>query len=416
MGKLLEKFKILNVDFVYVLYILVFLQQMSVAMILHVLDYIVFVIFCINTVYLLFYSIASCFKKKEVNSTFTNYRKIAVLIPAYREDEVIKECVESCLKQDYPQDRYDIIVISDHMKDSTNQALESMAIQLVIVDFENSTKAKALNLAMSRYDNYDIAIVLDADNTIGTDFLQKNNKAFADGTMHVYQSHRIAKNLNTNLALLDAVSEEINNSIFRQGHVNVGMSAALIGSGMAFKYGLLKEKLARIPAVGGFDRALELTLFKERFKIGYLPDAWVLDEKIQTHSDFSRQRRRWMSAQLHYFCEFVKDVPHAICTCNLDFCDKMFQQMSIPRLILVGLNLIIAGTLSLVSWSLSIKWWILLLFLLIALFIAVPRRFLTLRFLLAAVELPMSFILMFFNLFRMKGANKKFIHTKHGVK
>lgn len=385
-------------------------------MALHILDYILFVFFLVNIIYLLFYSVASCCNRKRIEITASVYKKIVVLIPAYREDEVIMECVESCLEQDYPDDKYDIIVISDHMKEDTNHALSKMRVHLVIVDFENSTKAKALNKAMSLYEGYDIAIILDADNTIGPDFLQKNNNAFADETMHVFQSHRVAKNLNTNLALLDAISEEINNSIFRQGHVNVGLSAALIGSGMAFKYTLLKEKLATIPAVGGFDRALELTLFKERCKIGYLPDAWVLDEKIQTQSDFSRQRRRWMSAQLHYFCEFIKDVPYAICTRNWDFCDKMYQQMSLPRLILIGFNVIIACTLSFFCWSLSIKWWILLFLLFIALFIAVPGRLLTWRFFMATVELPLSFFSMFLNLFRMKGANKKFIHTKHGVK
>lgn len=385
-------------------------------MALHILDHILFVFFLINIVYLLFYSIVSHFHEERVEMVATTYKRIAVLIPAYREDEVIIECVESCLRQDYPRDKYDIIVISDRMEDATNSVLAAMPIHLVIVDFENSTKAKALNVAMSRYDDYDIAVVLDADNTIGPDFLQQNNQAFEKNDMHVFQSHRIAKNINTNLALLDAVSEEINNSIFRQGHVNVGLSAALIGSGMAFKYKLLKEKLAKIPAVGGFDRALELTLFKEGLKIGYLQDAWVLDEKIQTHSDFSRQRRRWMSAQLHYFREFLKDVPHALHTRNWDFCDKMYQQMSLPRLILLGSNILIALGLSFFSWEASVKWWGALMLLSIALIIAIPCRLITWRLFIAAGELPLSFFLMFLNLFRMKGANRKFIHTKHGVK
>lgn len=385
-------------------------------MVLNILDSLLYAFFFINVVYLLFYSVASYFNKGKAEVAVTQYRRIAVLIPAYREDEVIMECVESCLNQNYPRDKYDIIVISDHMKDSTNQILSALPIHLIIVNFENSTKAKALNVAMSKYDEYDIALILDADNTIGPDFLCRNNLAFEDKEMKVFQSHRIAKNLNTNLALLDAISEEINNTIFRQGHVNVGLSSALIGSGMAFEYKLIKEKLATILAVGGFDRALELTLFKERLKIGYLPDALVWDEKIQTQSDFSRQRRRWMSAQWHYFCEFLKDVPGALRERNWDFCDKMFQQMSIPRLILLGSTVIIAGVLSFISWGMAVKWWVLWLVLVVALFLAIPRQFFTKRLLLASMDLPLSFFTMFFNLFRIKGANKKFIHTKHGVK
>lgn len=387
-----------------------------IGMILHILDIIFYAFFCINVVYLLFYSIAFHFKKEAKKNPISTYRRIALLIPAYREDEVIMECVESCLLQDYPREKYDVIVISDRMEEVTNRRLSALPVRLIIVNFQNSTKAKALNAAMSLYDDYDIALILDADNTIGPDFLKMNNEAFENEHIAAFQSHRVAKNLNTNLAFLDAVSEEINNSIFRQGHVNVGLSSALIGSGMAFDYKLLKEKLANIPAVGGFDRALELTLFKEGWKIGYLSDALVWDEKIQTQSDFSRQRRRWMSAQLHYLREFIKDLPQAIRTRNWDFCDKMFQQMSIPRLILLGSIFIIAGIVSFFSWIIACKWWILFLVLVITLGMAIPCNLFKKRLFVATVELPMSFFSMFLNLFRMKGANKKFIHTKHGVK
>lgn len=111
---------------------------------------------------------------------------------------------------------------------------------------------------------------------------------------------------------MDAVSEEINNSIFRLGHATMGLSAALIGSGMAFNYTLFKEIMLSINAVGGFDRALELSLIKEGEKIYYLQDVDVLDEKVQSHANFSDQRRRWLSAQLHYLVEFIADVPNAI--------------------------------------------------------------------------------------------------------
>ena len=48
-------------------------------------------------------------------------------------------------------------------------------------------------------------------------FLKKINAAFAHGYVAV-QGHRTAKNMNTSWAILDAVSEEINNNIFRKGH------------------------------------------------------------------------------------------------------------------------------------------------------------------------------------------------------
>ncbi|MEG1543738.1 MAG: glycosyltransferase family 2 protein, partial [Tannerellaceae bacterium] len=190
---------------------------------------------------------------------------MVILIPAYKEDRVIQECVNSCINQSYPHTYFDVVVISDQMKAETLQSLFLLPVRVIQVKFENSTKAKALNFAMGQIeDPYDIALVLDADNTIAPDFLTQVNNQFAVPGVQIVQAHRTAKNLNTNLALLDAVSEEINNSIFRQGHVNLGLSAALIGSGMAFSYGLFKEVMGTINAIGGFDRALELVLLKDR--------------------------------------------------------------------------------------------------------------------------------------------------------
>nr|WP_129733748.1 glycosyltransferase [Parabacteroides goldsteinii] len=386
-------------------------------MILHWLEIILFVVAVLNVVYLLIFSIASHLHLERNGSLSSVTKRIAILIPAYKEDRVIMECVASCMNQNYPTDKYDIVVISDRMKEGTDQILSSLPIELVNVHFENSTKAKALNFAMDQIgDLYDIAVVLDADNVIYADFLQNINNFFSTPGVRIVQAHRKAKNLNTNLSVLDAVSEEINNSIFRLGHATMGLSAALIGSGMAFNYTLFKEIMLSINAVGGFDRALELSLIKEGEKIYYLQDVDVLDEKVQSHANFSDQRRRWLSAQLHYLVEFIADVPNAIKKGNWDFCDKIFQQMSIPRIILLGVIFIISLVFSFIKWTIALKWWILFLILVLALSLAIPRTLLNKRLFVALFELPYSFLLMFCNLFRLKGANKKFIHTSHGVK
>lgn len=381
-----------------------------------ILELLLFLIFAINVLYLLVFSLAARWgKRKKSTAKATEYKKIVLLIPAYKEDTVILECADSCLKQQYPNDKYDVVVISDRMEKATNDRLLSLGIKLIEVFFENSTKAKALNHAMAQLDNYDIAVVLDADNTIFPDFLSQINTVFSIDSTKIVQAHRCTKNTNTNLAILDAASEEMNNSIYRQGHVNLGLSAALIGSGMAFEYNLFKRTMLSIDAIGGFDRALELVLLKEGIQVLYMPDSLVLDEKVQYHDDFSRQRRRWLSAQLHYMRKNLKEIIPALKAGNIDLCDKIFQQMSMPRLLLLGFLGIITITLSFVDFNLSVKWWILLATLSFALFIAIPKTLVTKRLFIALLEVPYTFWLMALNLFKLKGANKKFIHTKHGI-
>lgn len=384
--------------------------------ILHIFDLLLFIVFAVNIIYLFVFSLASHLNKKHTTHPVKSTKRVAILIPAYKEDAVIEECVEACLKQNYSRSLYDIVVISDRMDEHTNDTLGELPLKLIKVHFENSTKSKALNFAMAELEeNYDIAVVLDADNTISPEFLNEINTAFQDERVRIIQAHRCAKNINTRLALLDAVSEEINNSIFRDGHSKLGLSAALIGSGMCFEYMLFKNTMSSINAIGGFDRALELTLLYNNIRIDYLAHTDVLDEKVQKYDDFSRQRRRWLSAQLHYMALWIKHIPKAMAKGKWDFCDKMFQQVSIPRILLLGFTMIFALTITFINPAWALKWWIALCVLIVALMIAIPGKLYRKELLVAIVELPYSFLLMALNVFKLKGANKKFIHTKHGI-
>ena len=378
------------------------------------LDWILFIVFAINILYLLFYSIASRFTPNKVNQKATRNKKIAIFIPAYKEDAVIIECVESCLTQNYPTDKYDIIVISDQMKDETNEALRSMGAEIVEVFFENSSKSKALNYAMSFYDDYEVALILDGDNLIEPDFLLKINQEMVMNGSSVVQAHRTAKNTNTNLAYLDAVSEEINNSIFRQGHVNVGLSSAFIGSGMAIRYDLLKTTMYHIDSVGE-DRELEMKLLLKGYHFVYLPDAILKDEKTQNLDNFSSQRKRWLSVQFqfikNYFPVFIRQLMKA----NLDVIDKYLQQFSIPRILLIGWTILFAVATSFISSSIALKWWGLCISLFSALILAIPNNFWNRKMSKALWSLPSSFLTMFLLIFKLKGAHKSFIHTEHGV-
>ena len=385
--------------------------------ILLILDWVLYVLFAINILYLLVYSLASLRRKPAKMAPAKEHKRIALLIAAYREDAVIMDTVQACLVQDYPSDRYDVVVISDHMQPSTNEKLRALPIKLLQVDFEKSTNTKSLKAALEYLgkDSYENALIIDADNIINSSYLVELNSAFAYPKVQVVQTHRIAKNLNTNMAYLDAISEEINNSIFRLGHVNLGMSAALIGSGMAFEYSLFYKAMMSNTSVGGFDRVLEMKLLYHRIFFHYLPDTYVLDEKIQKTKNFYQQRRRWLSAQYYSFGEFVNHLFPAIRDRKWDFCDKLFQQASFSRVLLLGFTFIFSVCFSIWFPALAYKWWVIFGVLLLALAVAIPRRFWKWRLLKSICFVPYSFLNFFINLFRLKEANKKFIHTAHGI-
>ena len=392
---------------------------------LQVIEYVVFIYFAIAAVYVLIFSFAAVFPPRKSKEKANAMRKMAVLIPGYKEDAVIVDVATDALDQEYPKELFDVVVIADSFQNETINALKALPIKLVEVSFEKSTKSKALNKAMETIgDNYDVAVILDADNLMASDFLSKINHSFNCG-FKVVQGHRVAKNLNTHFAVLDAISEEVNNQIFRKGHRNLGLSSALIGSGMAFDYHLFKSIMANVNAIGGFDKELELKLLRDKIKIEFLNNALVLDEKVQKPEVFSNQRKRWLSAQFIYFRRyFFSGLKHLIVRGNIDFFDKVYQMVSPPRVLLLGLTTLLTlfyGVVAFLPWAqnnlaLQFELWLIVTVMVFASFaLSVPKSFYNKKTFIAVFSLPKAFILMLLSLFRLKGANKKFIHTAHGV-
>lgn len=165
-------------------------------LILTLIDWILFVPLALCVAYLLVYAIASKFYRAPHYPEADKLHRIAVFFPAYREDKVIIDSVRSFLEQDYPKEMYDVYVISDHMQDSTNKALSRLPIRLLVATYEDSSKAKALLLAISTIEEdgkakglgnrqlafmYDIAVVMDADNVTVPGFLSEVNRAYSAG-------------------------------------------------------------------------------------------------------------------------------------------------------------------------------------------------------------------------------------------
>ena len=391
--------------------------------IVHIFEWIMYLYLGLTTLYLLFFAFAGWISPKISPVQSSTIRKIAVLVPGYKEDNVIIDVAQKALLQDYPKASFELVIIADSFSENTLSRLREMPLTVVEVSFEVSTKAKALNKAMETIgDDYDVALVLDADNIMNVDFLTKINDSFNRG-FDIVQGHRIAKNVNNSFAILDAISEEINNYIFRKAHRSVGLSSALIGSGMAFDYALFKQSMKGIDAIGGFDKQLEMYYLKNKYTIEYIEDAIVKDEKVQKSEVFANQRRRWLSAQFIYFGKNIGSaLLHLLTKGNVDYFDKVIQMGQLPRIILLGLIGIITLIYAPITflWPDSIfiltfyQWSYMLIFIVLALLLSVPKAFYNKQTFNALLTLPKGFLLMVISMLRFKGANKKFIHTQHG--
>ncbi len=204
----------------------------------------------LSVLYMLIYSIVGLYYKEPLLEEEERLPSVAVLIPAYKEDAVIVGVAQEALVQEY-SGQFDVVVIADSLQEKTIGELKKLPIKLVEVDFEKSTKAKALNFAMKQIgDEYDMAMILDANNVMEKNVLRIIGTKFQQGAKAI-QGHRCAKNQETKFAFLDAISEEVNNHLYCKGPAVLGLSSRLVGSGMAFDYEVFKRLMASIDAVGG---------------------------------------------------------------------------------------------------------------------------------------------------------------------
>ncbi|MFS4416473.1 glycosyltransferase [Maribacter sp. 2307ULW6-5] len=340
--------------------------------------------------------------------------RFVVFIPGYKEDAVIYGVAKEVLKQDYLKELYNVIVIADSFEQKTLDKLRTLPITVNEVSFEKSTKAKALNRTMAELpdDLYDVALIMDADNVLAPDFISKMNDSINAG-YQVVQGHRAAKN-SQGFAFLDAVSEEINNNIYSKGHRAIGMSSRLAGSGMAFSYPLYKDTMKKIDSVAE-DKEVELRLLKRGHTFEYRHDAICYDEKVSRAQVFNNQRSRWISAQFHYFKkDFFTALWHLLTKGNVNYFDKAFQMILPPRLLLPGF---LFGA-AVIAYFLSphfyfYVWAGLFVANILSFAISIPRKFYTKQMLTSFLQLPKAFVGIFFALFKMRGATKRFIHTPH---
>lgn len=391
---------------------------------IHTVFLVLFVYLFAGCLYLLVFAIAGRWARKRLDPPGSSKKRVAVLIPCYREDPVILNTVQQALSHDYPASCYQIMVIADSMQAGTVHQLRKLPITVLEVAFETSTKARSLHAALAHLPAHqsDIVFLLDADNVMQTGCLQKINAAFHQGSRAV-QCHRVAKNTDRPVALLEAVSEEINTNIFRRGQAALHLSAAPAGSGMAFETGLFKA-LFSDPAILGSvaeDRDIDMQLMMQGIHMDFIDDAYVLDEKVSTARVFENQRIRWFEAQITHVRRLLEG-RRGRSKYKVLYYNQLLRNLLLPRLFYLILMVVIGGLLGLQAVTgVSILyppagWWLAWMGIVGAIFlISIPRRFITKKTARAAGYVPVLALAALKSLLKIKRNRKEFLHTSKSI-
>jgi succinoglycan biosynthesis protein ExoA len=105
---------------------------------------------------------------------------VSVLIPMRNEERHIETCLRSLARQDYPRERFEVLVMDGDSSDSSREVVEDLAtregLNLRLIDNPGRTTARGLNLGIAQARG-DVIARLDAHATAAPDFLSQSVEA-----------------------------------------------------------------------------------------------------------------------------------------------------------------------------------------------------------------------------------------------
>ncbi len=246
---------------------------------------------------LLIYAITSNNKKFKTHEN--KEADYAIIVTAYEQTTLIPSVVASLLKLDYSN--FLIYIVADKC-DISGLHFEDERVVILRPEQTLSSNTRSHFYAIDRFKRpHERLTIIDSDNLVDPGYLKALNEYFDLGFKAV-QGVRDAKNLDTLYAALDGARDIYYH--FYDGKIlfNVGSSATLAGSGMAFTTSLYKECLGHLDITGaGFDKVLQKQIVSRGNRIAFAEHAIVYDEKTSKSDQLVNQRARWINTWFRYF-------------------------------------------------------------------------------------------------------------------
>ena len=376
-------------------------------------DLALYILVSLTVLYMAVFAFASQFSRHSSVPKTKKQNRFIILIPAHKAERNVERTTSSILGQTYPQRLFDVTVIADHCSEMTNFRLAQQPITLLTPDFEKSSRAKSLQLAINnlpQFKIYDIVIILNAGNIVEPEFLQQMNDAYEAAGTKCIQAHRLSQNRDTVTSRLSAIFEEINNSICRRGHITVGLSAATSGSGMAFDFNWFKQNIATAKT-NWEDKELEALLLRQHIFVDYFDDIPVYDEKTRHAEEFNRQRRNWVLSQIGSSIRNVRFLPGAILDRHYDLIDKILQWLLMPRMMLMLIIGLMGVILPFIYLSMALKWWGLFAFVVFIFALATPNYLVDDKWDATFFKIPLVLLVSVLGRFGLGKRLKKYINN-----
>ena len=214
---------------------------------------------------------------------------VSVIVPVYNAETMIGECIEALLNQDYPKDRYEVIVVDNDSTDRTAEVIKRYPVKYVLED-KTHTSYAARNTG-ARHAKGETLAFCDADQIAVRAWLSALLRRWSDPAYGAFAGEVVPAEHDSSFLSRYAALDE---NAYLQ-HWKHNPNSATVGSGnMALRRELF-ERLGgfRTNVPSGADLLLGWGVTKDLgFKIAYEPDALMHHRLRTTRAALLRREKR----------------------------------------------------------------------------------------------------------------------------
>jgi hypothetical protein len=221
--------------------------------------------------------------------------RFKVLVPAHDEAAGLPATLGHLRRLDHPAHLYEVVVIADNCTDATAAVARDAGATVLERDAPDARgKGQALAWALERLTpgTFDAVAVVDADCVSSPGLLRAFERELRAGAAAVQADYRVSNGAASEAAALRATAFVLHNTIRPLGRHRLGLSAGLLGTGMAFR----ADVLERVPwhAYGvAEDREYHYRLVAAGERVAFAPDAAVASDMPESDAAARTQQLRW---------------------------------------------------------------------------------------------------------------------------
>lgn len=279
------------------------------------------------------------------------FHKFAIIVAARNEENVIGNLIESLQTQNYPSDKFDIVVIPNNCNDNTEEISKLKGAVIINCDIPVKSKGEVISFAFKHIfennDVYDAFCIIDADNLVHPEFLTEMNKELCKGSM-VAQGYRDSKNPSDSwISSCHSIYYWSMNCFFNGMRKSNILSAEVNGTGFMVHCDIVKmHGWDTFSMTEDIEFSIHCAL--NNYKIAWVPRAIVYDEQPLGFKESWKQRKRWSTGTLQclsaYSIPLVKSIFKTKSIRSLD----MFIFLISPSVQVIGLiNFLLYGLINL---------------------------------------------------------------------